>query len=134
MDCVFCKIIKGEIPSLKIYEDDDCLAFLDINPINEGHTLVVPKKHYDTFLNTPIEEIEKLINVIYKIAPKIKKSLNADAFNIGLNNGKEAGQIIFHTHFHIIPRFNDDNLANWENKTMNQEELENISKKIQNNI
>lgn len=133
MDCIFCKIINGEIPSYKIYEDENCLAFLDINPISDGHTLIVPKKHYDTFENTPIEEIEKLIGVIYKIAPKIKDAVNADAFRVTLNNGKEAGQIIFHTHFHIIPKF-EGTEKNWERKIMSQEELENTLKKIQTNI
>ena len=93
-ECIFCKIVAGEIPSAKIYEDEDVVAFLDINPTAKGHTLVVPKKHVATFLEADDETIEKLIKVSRDVGKAIVKAMNADGLNIGINNGKAAGQII----------------------------------------
>ena len=107
-DCIFCKIVSGELPSNKVYEDDDILAFLDINPVNPGHTIVIPKEHGDNFLLQSEETNKKLISVIYSITPSVLKSVNATDCNVTMNCGSSAGQIIFHTHFHIIPRFKND--------------------------
>ena len=131
-DCIFCKIIKNEIPCYKIYEDDNFLAFLDIQPIAKGHTLVIPKKHYNAFVETPAELLSEMIKVVQKIGLAIKKSTNADGFNIGLNNGPAAGQIIMHTHFHIIPRFNNDGLHTWPSVKCSEEEFKKISEDIKN--
>ncbi len=109
-DCLFCKIVSGEIPCNKIYEDENFLAFLDINPVNKGHILVIPKKHSKNILEIDSKTIENLIVVVKKLSKKIKKTLKADGINIIINNELEAGQIIFHTHVHIIPRFAGDNL------------------------
>ena len=133
-DCIFCKIIKGELPCYKIYEDDNFLAFLDIQPIAKGHTLIIPKKHYDTFSKTPPEVLSQMIKVVQKIGLAVQKATQADAFNIGLNNGSAAGQLIMHTHFHIIPRFNDDGLHTWPSIECSEEEFKEISKNIKNNL
>lgn len=103
-DCTFCKIVEGSTPSHKILEDERALAFLDINPIRRGHTLIVPKKHYENFLDIPEEELTRLLVIAKRIAPALLEATSADGFNIIGNNGASAGQIIFHTHLHVIPR------------------------------
>ncbi len=133
-DCIFCKIVAKELPCYKIYEDDDFLAFLDIQPIAKGHTLIISKKHYNTFSETPVELLSKMIQIVHKIGQAVQKSTNADGFNIGLNNGSAAGQLIMHTHFHIIPRFNDDGLHTWPSIECSEEEFKKINQDIKNNI
>jgi histidine triad (HIT) family protein len=133
-DCIFCKIINKKLPCYQIYEDDNFLAFLDIEPISKGHTLIIPKKHYNTFEETPIELLSEMIKVVNKVGIAIKKATKADAFNIGLNNGKAAGQLIMHTHFHIIPRFNDDGLHTWPSIECSEEEFKKITKDIKTNL
>ncbi|OJI06317.1 hypothetical protein BK004_04090 [bacterium CG10_46_32] len=122
-DCIFCNIVTGESPSHKVYEDDDILAFLDINPINPGHTLVIPKEHYKDLTDTPPELASKLIQTVQKIKPAILGAVGADSFNLGVNVGKKAGQVVFHTHFHIMPRFEDDGHKLWGGKQVAQDEL-----------
>ena len=104
-DCIFCKIIAGEIPSTKIYEDDDVLAFLDITQTTKGHTLVVPKKHYRNILSMTGEQSAELFSKVPFIANKIVNNLHAKGMNILQNNEEIAGQTVFHTHIHLIPRF-----------------------------
>jgi len=108
MDCIFCKIIKGEIPAVKIYEDENCLAFLNIKPVNRGHALVVHKEHHDNLYEMPDECLAQIAPQIKKVAIAVKDGVNADGINVWMNNGAAAGQVIFHAHFHIIPRFTDD--------------------------
>ncbi|MBI1969765.1 HIT family protein [Candidatus Woesearchaeota archaeon] len=115
-DCIFCKIVKGEIPCAKIYEDEETVAFLDIAPINPGHALVIPKQHYKDFLELPEAMTAKLFAVARKLVPAVVKASKADAYNLGMNNGKEAGQVIFHMHLHIVPRFKGDGLEHWPGK------------------
>ncbi len=104
-DCVFCKIVKGEIPSHKVYEDDDVLAFLDISQVTKGHTLVIPKVHYDNFLATPKEVMHKVMDVAQRIGQAQMLRLGAKGVNILTNVNKEAGQSVFHFHVHVIPRY-----------------------------
>lgn len=104
-ECLFCKIAKGEIPSKKVYEDSDSFAFLDINPRNPGHTLVITKKHYGTIFDIPSGEVGRLFETVKKIAGMVKNGVNAHGVNIIQNNGKAAGQVVPHLHFHVIPRF-----------------------------
>lgn len=111
--CIFCKIVAGEIPSDKVYEDDEVMAFLDIRPISRGHSLVVTKKHFPDFLSTDDSALENLIPKIKKIASAVMKSVKADGVNISTNHGAAAGQVVFHLHFHLIPRFTSDHLAPW---------------------
>lgn len=108
MECIFCNIKDRKAEAEIIFEDEHVLAFLDIQPVNYGHTLVIPKKHYDNFLTVPKDELDKLIHATQFIAGVVKRSLNADGFNVISNNGNPAGQSVFHFHFHIIPRFNND--------------------------
>lgn len=130
MPCVFCQIVKGEIPCEKIYEDEKFLAFLDINPINKGHTLVIPKEHYQNLDSTPDYLVSGLAVLTKKLAQAVKKGVKADAFNLGLNNGRIAGQIIPHVHFHIIPRFKDDDLKPWPSKKYKEGEMEEVAQSI----
>ena len=134
MDCIFCKIIKGELPKYKVYEDEDVLAFLDINPVAGGHTLVVPKKHFVDLISAPPEVAANIMAITQKIAPAIIEAVGATAFNLGLNNGVQAGQVVDHLHIHIIPRFAGDGLQLWPKIKMKPGELEEIAKKIKSQV
>jgi len=105
-DCIFCKIIAGQVPCAKVYEDADTVAFMDIAPVMKGHTLVIPKTHHDPILNTPPEVLQKVIVSVRTVARAVAKALGADGLNVSQANGRCAGQIIPHIHFHIIPRYN----------------------------
>lgn len=129
-DCLFCQIIKGEISSQIIYEDELTYAFLDITPVNSGHTLVVPKKHSVNILDTEEKDICALASVVKKIAPKIIKAVGAAAFNLAVNNGSDAGQVVPHLHFHIMPRFPDDRHKLWSGVSMRSDELAKVAEKI----
>lgn len=131
MDCLFCNIISGTIPCTKVYEDDTVLAFLDINPVNIGHTLVIPKAHHMNVYETPDETLAHVMTIVKKLSISIKKALNADGINIEMNNDPVAGQIIFHTHIHIIPRFSGDGFTHWHGaRGYNDGEAEEVSTKI----
>ena len=108
MDCLFCKIIKKEIPAEIIYEDEKTLAILDINPRSPGHTMVLSKFHSETILDLPEKEIEPLFSAVKKVTELIKKALKTEGFTIGINHGKISGQVVDHLHIHIIPRFKND--------------------------
>ena len=105
MKDVFCKIIDGEIPSSVVYEDDDVLAILDISQTTRGHTLVMPKKHYDSFLSCPQEEMHKVMDVARRIGQAEISILGAKGVNILTNVGEVAGQSVPHFHVHVIPRY-----------------------------
>ncbi len=104
-ECLFCRIVRNEIPAKKVFEDEKVLAFLDINPRNPGHTLVIPKKHYETILDIPEAEIGDLFKTVKKISAMIKNGLNAQGISISQSNGSVAGQVVAHMHVHVIPRF-----------------------------
>jgi len=130
-ECLFCKIVKKEIPSDIIYEDDDFFAFLDINPNNPGHSLIVPKKHYENIYNLPDEILKNIAPLIKKRAAAVKNGVNADGINIIMNNDGAAGQIVPHAHFHIIPRFANDGYKHWPGKSYaNKEESAKTAEKI----
>lgn len=129
-DCIFCKIIKGEIPSQKLYEDAHTYAFLDITPVNSGHTLVVPKNHSVNILDADNKDICAIAETVHKIAPKIIKAVGAEAFNLAVNNGSAAGQVVPHLHFHIIPRFPDDGRGLWGGRHVGGDELAEVGEKI----
>jgi len=109
MDCLFCKIASGEIPSKKIYEDEHSFAFLDINPAAEGHALVIPKRHCRDIFDAPEAELQSLIIAVKEVAGMMKK-LGYEDVNILQNTGKHAGQIVHHLHFHVIPRREEDGI------------------------
>ena len=108
MDCLFCKIVAGEIPNYTVYEDENVLAFLDIHPCSKGHTVVVPKKHLGNLWDMTIEEFQILTTGLYAAAKHVQEKINPDGMNIGINNEKAAGQAIGHVHWHIIPRWHND--------------------------
>ena len=110
-DCIFCKIVAGQIPCTKVYEDATCLVFMDINPISPGHTLVVPKKHYEAITEMPAEEAAALFASIPALAAAVKAALKAEALNVLQNNGRAAGQAVDHLHVHLIPRWAGDGLG-----------------------
>ena len=110
-DCLFCKIIAKEIPCEKIYEDTDTLAFLDTNPHNKGHTLVIPKEHAVTLFDIDETSLQKVMHTVQKVA----KALNqySEGVNLVQNNNKAAGQLIDHFHFHVVPRASNDDIEDW---------------------
>jgi histidine triad (HIT) family protein len=108
-DCIFCKIVTGEIPSYTLYEDDDIKVFLDLYPASNGHSLYIPKEHFSTIYEIPEEKII-FLKKIPKIAETLKNATSATGMNILQSNGKDAGQVINHIHFHLIPRYPEDHL------------------------
>ena len=112
MSCVFCAIVAGEAPAIRIYEDDDYLAILDIRPIVRGHTLVIPKKHTVDLTDTPADTIADLVRIGQRIGKAARASeLEADGNNIAINDGKAAFQSVFHIHLHVAPRKSGDKLS-----------------------
>ena len=128
--CIFCKIIAGELPCHKVYEDDNTLAFLDIHPLTIGHTLVVPKKHYSRLEEMPESEFIKLAVAVKKIVAIMSEKLGFIDYKLSQNNGPLAGQEVPHVHFHIIPRHIDDPILKRERKEYGPGEAEEIVKKL----
>ncbi|OGZ08689.1 MAG: hypothetical protein A3D65_01265 [Candidatus Lloydbacteria bacterium RIFCSPHIGHO2_02_FULL_50_13] len=129
-DCLFCKIVAGTVPCEKVYEDERVLAFLDIHPINRGHTLVIPKIHADNIYNIHGKDFCDLMETVRKLAPKIKGVIGADGINIGMNNDSAAGQVVFHAHVHIIPRFDNDGHKHWYGTPYKEGETQVVADKI----
>ena len=109
-DCIFCKIVKGEIPSTKVYCEDNFIGILDIHPKAEGHTLVIPKNHFNSLLDMPNTLGNELVEAVKYIGLNLVKDGKGEAFNVFVNNGEIAGQIVMHAHVHVIPRKKDDGL------------------------
>ncbi len=131
-NCIFCKIVNKEIPSSKVYEDKHHLAFLDIAPVNKGHTLLIPKQHYEDLFDMPEDMLALTGSILKKLSAAVMKGVKADGVNVGVNNKSAAGQIVFHAHFHIIPRFNQDGLKAWPHKKYeNVDEMGTYKDKIQ---
>ena len=130
-DCIFCKMVEGEMPVWKIYEDEHFLAFLDVNPASRGHTLVVPKEHYPELLDLPEHELKHALKVVQDVADGVVEATDADGFNILQSNNPVAGQQIFHVHFHIIPRYHGDDVEiDWSESELKDEEGEDLLRKI----
>jgi len=131
-DCIFCKIIAGEVPCTKVYEDDECLAFMDIGPIIKGHTLVIPRQHYDPLTETPDEILARLVAVVRRVAKAQVEGLGANGVNVTQANGACAGQVVPHIHFHVIPRFEDDGHSwNWRARSYKSpDEMQTYAEKI----
>ena len=129
-DCLFCKIIKGEVPSYKIYEDDNVYAFLDIANDVYGHTLVIPKKHYDNMMDCPDRTLGKIITSVKKIGNHFVSDCGFEGYNIFNNNGKSAEQAVMHLHFHIFPRKSDDGVKISQDFGKQTKELEEIAKEL----
>lgn len=135
-DCVFCKIVQGELPCTRVYEDDTVLAFLDIGPIIKGHTLVIPKEHVDPIMDVSPGVLHRLIDVVQRIAIAQTVGLGAEGINVAQANGSVAGQLVPHLHFHVIPRFASDGHSwNWNAKQYTvPEEMSEIATKIKNGL
>jgi histidine triad (HIT) family protein len=131
--CIFCRIVNGELPSTKIYEDAEFLAFMDIGPIIKGHTLVIPKQHYDPITQTPVDVLGRLISVVRNIAQAQMNGLKADGVNVLNANGTAAGQQVPHLHFHVVPRFKTDGHHwNWAAKKYeSRDEMKQWAEEIQ---
>lgn len=134
-DCLFCKIVEGSIPAMKVYEDGDIIAFMDIQPVNPGHVLVIPKEHHPTLAETPSKIAGTMMQVVPELMQAVMKATGAPAANIAVNNGEVAGQVIFHTHLHIMPRFEGDGYDVWHGKPYeNDEEAAELANKIRESL
>ncbi len=109
-DCIFCRIVAGQLPAARILETPDVLAFLDIAPVNYGHTLIIPKVHYQNFMDLPDDLWQEMGRVSRRVAQALRTTLYAQGFNLQMNNFEAAGQVVFHAHLHIIPRYFSDGL------------------------
>ena len=134
-DCVFCKIVAGEVPATKIYEDDVVLAFLDIGPISDGHTLVISKQHVEKLHECPAELLGQVGSHLGKIAKAVASAMSSEGYNVLCNNGRAAGQLVDHLHFHIIPRNSGDGVfQRWPSYKYPEGEVEKIADKICENL
>jgi histidine triad (HIT) family protein len=125
-DCIFCKIVKGEIPCFKVFENDDVLAFADINPISRGHVLIIPKRHIENMWEATEEELVTVMRTAKKLIHAIKDALNPDGVAVLQLNGKAVNQVVMHYHFHLIPRSKEEgklSMTEWELIPGNMEEI-----------
>ena len=132
MDCLFCKIVNGDIPCTKVYENDKVLSFMDINPINDGHVLVIPKLHGVTIDELPGADFLAVMAATKKIAEAVKKTINPDGMNILQLNGEAANQVVPHLHVHIVPRWSGDGVtvSQWEPVPGDMEQIGQLAEKI----
>lgn len=130
-DCVFCRILKGEIPAQLVHEDDRAVALLDINPVAPGHTLVLPRAHHETWTDLPPELAAHLSLVAQAVARAVVKAQGAQGFNLLMNNHRCSGQAIPHAHFHVIPRKADDGVKYaWPTRPTSGEELARTAERV----
>jgi len=130
-DCIFCKIVAGKIPSARVYEDETKIAFMDIGPVQPGHMLLIPKKHYERFTDLPDDLAADLARVLPELAGAVVKAADADGFNLFQTNGACSGQVVPHVHIHIIPRHNDDGYSfHWKAGSYAEGELQQWQQKI----
>ena len=116
MDCIFCKIVVGQIPCYKVFEDEDVLAFLDITPATRGHTLIIPKKHYENIFDIPDNLLEKISSTAKRLALDFETKLKVDGYNLVQSSREHAQQEIDHFHLHLLPRYKGDNIDLWKSK------------------
>ncbi|MDO4961239.1 MAG: HIT family protein [Eubacteriales bacterium] len=130
-DCIFCKIANGEIPSNTVYEDERFRAILDLSPAVKGHTLIIPKDHFDDLLSASDEVLSDAVKLAKKIGNGVKEALGCDGINVVQNNGEAAGQTVHHLHIHIIPRYADgEKIVTWPQLTSDPEEQAKIAASI----
>lgn len=130
-DCIFCKIARGEIPCATVFESDSCIAFLDIAPVSPGHTLVMPKDHFETLMDLPPELGTDLLGALGKISQAIMEVTKADGLNVIQNNHAAAGQVVPHAHFHLIPRHLGDGHELWpQQEYSNSREMTRLAEAI----
>lgn len=133
-DCLFCKIVRGEVPSQKVYEDDEVLAFMDIKPVNPGHVLVIPKVHSTNLIDIEQKDAVAMFSIASKLAPKVAEAVESPGFNIAMNNGEAAGQVVMHPHVHIIPRNEGDGYGVWHGPERSMDEIAGDAEKIRVNL
>lgn len=137
-DCIFCKIINGDIPSSKVYEDENVVAFLDISQVTKGHTLVIPKVHKENLYELTPEIAQNIFSVVPKIANALKSTFNPIGLNLVNNNGEKAGQSVFHFHAHLIPRYGEGDGfgAVWKSNQSqyDQEDFQKMAEDIKKNL
>ncbi|HIJ66698.1 MAG TPA: HIT family protein [Planctomycetes bacterium] len=134
-ECIFCKIVIGKIPCKKIYEDDSVIAFLDIRPVSDGHTLVVPKAHFERLHQCPPEVLGSIGACVAKIAQAVVGAVGGGGYNVLCNNGRVAGQLVDHVHFHIIPRNEGDEVfTRWPAYEYEQGRADELAVKISENL
>jgi histidine triad (HIT) family protein len=129
-DCIFCKIATSTLPASKIYEDAETMAFLNIKPVNPGHALVIPKDHYENVYSVPPEIWARMALTAQKVAVAVREATDADGINIEVNNEPSAGQIIFHSHIHIIPRHEHDGFKHWPGQDISDADQQAINEKV----
>jgi histidine triad (HIT) family protein len=134
--CIFCSIISGQQPGAQVYRDPNFLVIMDKYPINRGHTLVIPTKHYENLLQMPPAEVGRLYSIVPAVAKAVVSAVKADGFNVGQNNGIAANQIVPHVHVHIVPRFADDSPdGRWPARSVApNDDLADVAKKIKDKI
>lgn len=128
--CIFCQIVQNKIPGVRVYENNDILAFLDIAPVKKGHTLIIPKKHVVNIMDIPSDIAAELHVVIKKVGKGLLEGLGADGFNLGMNNFEAAGQLVMHAHYHLIPRYKNDGLKLWPQTSYDEDEINAVAGKI----
>ncbi len=134
-DCIFCEMAAGRIAVTKIYEDDVVLAFLDIGPVSDGHTLVIPKQHFARLHDCPAGLLGQVASRLGKIAKAVAAGTNSEAYNVLCNNGRAAGQLVEHLHFHIVARSAGDGLFNrWPSYEYPEGKMEQIAARIRENL
>ena len=134
-DCIFCKMAAGLVPAAKIYEDEVVLAFLDIGPVSDGHTLVIPKEHFEKLHDCPPEILGEMCSKLGTIASAVVSAVKAEGYNVLCNNGRAAGQLVEHVHFHIIPRNAGDDVFNrWPAYKYQPGVMEKIAVEIRKNL
>jgi histidine triad (HIT) family protein len=130
-DCIFCKIVAGEIPVTRIYEDDVVLAFLDIGPVSDGHTLLISKQHFQRVHDCPAEVLGQVCSRLGKVAKAVAGAMAAEGYNLLCNNGRAAGQLVEHLHFHIIPRNSGDGVFDqWPSYKYAEGRMKTVAEKI----
>ena len=130
-DCVFCKIVRGEIPSYRVHETPECFAFLDIGPLAPGHTLFIPKKHYQDIRDVPGNLLGAMMPELSKLAAALMSATGASGMNVLQNTGRSSGQVVFHLHFHLIPRTEGDSLGyRWNSGKYKESQAESLQSRI----
>ena len=134
-DCIFCRIVAGEIPSFKLLENDRALSFMDINPANEGHCLVIPKAHVPNLFEVDDASLAAVASATRRVADAVRRTLDPPGISIAQANGPAAGQSVFHLHFHVIPRREDDDLLfNWELQPGDLDAIGRLAERIRANL
>jgi histidine triad (HIT) family protein len=129
-ECIFCKIANKEVPAHIVYEDSGHMAFLDRSPVTPGHTLVITKTHCLNMLDASDDSLQKLAVVVKKVARAVLKGAEAHGVNVSMNNGKAAGQLVQHVHWHVIPRFINDGLRHWPHGSYKEGQADEVAKRI----